>query len=135
MFLVLTPNGSFTATAPPTINVSVAASGDVISSTSIPISDNIHFVQLATNMTPYIVHSAPLDIPYGLGLYGLGPYSSDGDSLYGFGPYGIDLYSVETGHPTVYINITTPASGGTLHYNAKLFGAIFADIESDESDN
>ncbi len=86
IFLVLVPNGLITATIPPIIDVSVELSGDVLSSIVIPIRDNLHGVNLTTNITPVIVNSAP--------------------------------------NPITYINITTAASGGALHYDAYLFGAI-----------
>lgn len=81
--LVLVPNGTPTATGAPTINVSAATAGDVLSSISVPIGAVDQFVRLPTNETPRMATSS---------------------------------------YPTISLNITAAATGGTLRYDAYLFG-------------
>ena len=81
--LILVPRGPISATSPPTINLSAATAGDILSSTSIRVAHNGQFVRLRLNDAPNMV---------------------------------------DQNFPTVFINITTPATGGDLVYDAYLYG-------------
>ncbi len=105
--LILVVNGTSTATHPAIINVSALEDGDILSSRSVPVDPNGGFYQVETNSLCRILSYTPVPSPYGLGSYGSGLFSQG-------------IYTAST----VWINVTTAASGGTLHYDAYLFGFV-----------
>lgn len=107
MELLLVMRGATTATHPAVINVSTLVDGDIVSSTSIPTAPNNGFTRLETLSLCPILSFAPASTPYGSGSYGKGPYSGQSEIA-----------------STVWINVTTPASGGDLNYDAYLFGFV-----------
>jgi hypothetical protein len=107
--VLLVPSGEITASTSPTVNVSVLTAGDVAPSQQIE-PETGQSVRLSMSTACRQV-SASLTAPDS--LYGRGHYGS--------GPYGL----VEGSLSTVFLNITTPATGGTLRYDAFIYGAFF----------
>lgn len=108
--LLLVPRGEAAASTAPTVNVSVVTAGDVVSSQQIERQNFGQPVRLSPNTACRMV-SASLIAP---------------DSPYGRGQYGRSRYGqVEASLSTVFLNITIPATGGDLRYDAFLYGAFF----------